>query len=208
MRESLAELANKQEGLLGSTDRERNGYFSGFYENAFAKYRDQDINLLEIGSAYGGGLMAWHDWFSCAQITGVDIRNHTPEGKIQRSINEHDFINYPEVFLVDPVKYPRVKNYGGYNAYTQEFADSLPMMDIIIDDAWHSVDQWDLLYKLYLRKMNPGGIMVIEDIVDNPINATAGWTINTLIEPIKHLKHEVITITNHSGPVYLLVIHF
>lgn len=211
MGKSLAELANEQEVLLGSTDRERNGYFSGFYENAFSKYRDLDIKLLEIGSAYGGGLMAWHDWFSQAEIYGAELRDHTPGGKVLREKNEPEFIWYNEVFLPDLSKYPRMKSHNGYNAYTREFADSLPMMDIIIDDAWHSVDQWELLYELYLDKVNPGGIMVIEDIPANgslPVNARSGWNIKELIEPIKHLDHEVITIVNHAGPVNLLVIRF
>ena len=55
------------------TDKEFNHrYCTAFYDKEFAKYRDQPIQLLEIGIHRGGSLALWHEYFPCAKIIGID----------------------------------------------------------------------------------------------------------------------------------------
>jgi cephalosporin hydroxylase len=195
----MMDLVEEQYGIPGCTDKEGHKYFSEFYADAFDPFKDKPITLLEIGSAYGGSLIIWHEFFSQAQIIGAELRDHTPEGKKLREQNEPDFIWYNEQFLPDLSKFPRMTAYNGYDAYTESFANNLPNLDIVIDDGWHSTDQWEKLYNLYLPKINPGGMLIIEDIGDKPINCPADWTINDLIEPIKNYKHEIVDLRPLTG---------
>jgi hypothetical protein len=191
---TLAELASDQRSKYPDigTDKELHGYFSGFYEDHLTPYRDKPVTLLEIGSAWGGGLVCWDNWFSQAMIHGVELRDHTHNGKLLRQQNDPNFIWYDQEFIPEVFQSSKIKLHAGQDAYTSEFANSLPKFDIIIDDGWHTVDQWETLYQLYLPKILPGGVLIIEDISDTPLHMTPGWTIqNNLIEPIKHYRHQL-----------------
>ena len=50
------------------------------------------------------------------------------------------------------------------NGYDSNLVDNLPFFDIIIDDGPHTIESMVSFIKLYLPKLNPKGIMVIEDI--------------------------------------------
>ena len=43
------------------------------YERLFEPYRDKEINILEIGIAYGESLELWDKYFNNAKIFGADI---------------------------------------------------------------------------------------------------------------------------------------
>ena len=118
-------------------------YVSSFYEEHFEKYKDLPITLLEIGIQYGGSLLLWKDYFAKANIIGVDI-----EDKVNKSIME---------------QFPQITRHTT-NAYSADFANSLPRLDIVIDDGPHTLDSFIQCIDLYLPKINPGGLLVIEDI--------------------------------------------
>ena len=42
------------------------------YEEYFSTYRNEKINLLEIGVAHSGSIRLWNDYFKDAQIYGID----------------------------------------------------------------------------------------------------------------------------------------
>lgn len=117
-------------------------YITNFYEERFLPYKDQSISLLEIGVETGASLKLWSEYFTNANsITGVDLTN----GKLKPEFNSG-----ATVVIGD--------------AYTQETADSLGNFDIIIDDASNNHEDHLKLLELYIPKLNPGGIFVIEDI--------------------------------------------
>lgn len=123
------------------TDKERNhAYISNFYEKEFSKFKDKEIKLLEIGIYTGDSLKMWKKYFTKGEITGVDIT-------LEQVNSFDDSVNY----LID-------------DAYTEEFCNKLPDFDIIIDDGPHSFDTQYKFIELYYPKLNPGGIMVIEDL--------------------------------------------
>lgn len=127
------------------TDKEVHKYCSTFYDEEFKKYQDKEISLLEIGIFRGGSLILWHEYFSKAKITGLDVTNF---GSIQNT--QH---------------LPRVTVYI-QNAYSENFAKFLPNYDIIIDDGPHSKESQMQCLNLYITKLNSGGVLVIEDIAD------------------------------------------
>lgn len=126
------------------TDKEyRHRYCSQIYDELFAPYKDKQIAFLEIGIANGGSLYMWHDYFTNSLIRGVD----------KDKLYNHELM----------LKYPRIQPCIA-NAYSQEFVDSLPELDIVIDDGPHTVESWYDFLRLYIPKVKKGGVLVIEDI--------------------------------------------
>lgn len=126
------------------TDKEyRHKYCSNIYDPLFEPYKDKQIAFLEIGISKGGSLYMWHDYFTNASIAGVD----------KDKLYNHDVMtNYPRI-------QPCIDN-----AYSQEFVDKLPELDIVVDDGPHTEESWYEFLRLYIPKVKKGGLLVIEDI--------------------------------------------
>lgn len=156
---------NNYDEVFGGTDKEHlHHYVSEFYEAAFEPFQHRAINFLEIGIAGGASLKLWRDYFSQANIYAVDHQN-----KLHPSL---------ESYL------PRL-NVFFQNGYSKSFADSLPNFDIIIDDGPHTMDSQADCLRLYIDKLNPGGILVIEDI------AAIEFT-NTYKQLVGNLEYQII----------------
>jgi hypothetical protein len=67
---SFRELFSEHEGnLIDKWDH----YFE-IYDRYFTKYRNQPVNILEIGISHGGSLQLWRKYFGeQAQIFAVDV---------------------------------------------------------------------------------------------------------------------------------------
>lgn len=118
-------------------------YIKGFYENEFLKFQDKQINLLEVGICHGGSLFLWEKYFKNANIYGLDI---TDSAILDRY---RDIKNVKQIFE---------------NAYEQRVADQLPNFDIAIDDGPHTLESQIKFIEIYFPKLNPGGVLIIEDI--------------------------------------------
>ena len=53
------------------------------------------------------------------------------------------------------------------DAYTEEIASKVGMLDIIIDDGAHFLQNNILYVNLYLPKLKPNGVLIIEDIQED-----------------------------------------
>ena len=158
-------------GSINRTDKElRHQYCSLVYDNLFAPYRNKELTILEIGICHGGSLILWNDYFPSASIIGIDNNDQTaPILKQYNRISTH---------FVD--------------AYSEEFVKTLPSIDILIDDGPHNIESQLRSIDLYLPKVNPGGLFIIEDI-QNINNA------NRLVEKVKHLQYEVHDSSEQTG---------
>lgn len=129
-----------------ASDKERtHTYISSFYSDKFKGLRDKKIKILEIGVLQGHSLKLWENYFSEAEIFGVDIQN----------IIEH---TYGE----------RVKIIFG-NAYSPKFIDYLEnnfgKFDIIIDDGPHTLDTQLFFLSNFQRLLSgSGSILILEDV--------------------------------------------
>jgi precorrin-6B methylase 2 len=119
-------------------------YVKGFYDKEFARYQDKEISLLEIGIFGGASLVLWSKYFEKGNIIGIDIQDNVPD-------------KYKNIDRVTHI----IKD-----AYTYEVAESLGKFDIVIDDGPHTLDSMIQCIRLYLDKVNDGGILVIEDVQD------------------------------------------
>lgn len=130
-------------------------YIDGYYEQNFSKYRNQDITLVEIGVRSGASLCLWREYFSKnSKIIGLD--------------NLYDKDNHSVPVNDEWVSGDNVEYLIG-DAYTEEMVKKIPTnIDILIDDGPHTFDSHVKLLELYSHKMNPGGVIVIEDVSYSP----------------------------------------
>ena len=134
--------SNPSYSSLGTDKESQHSYITEFYEEHFAPFKNKSINLLEIGANTGSSLCLWRDYFLNGRIFSVDVENKLiPE-----------MSNYPDVTVFFE------------NAYTLDFVKKLPDFDIIIDDGPHTENSQIDFINLYIKKVKPGGLMVIEDI--------------------------------------------
>jgi precorrin-6B methylase 2 len=120
-------------------------YIDNFYNEEFKKYKNKNISLCEIGIDTGGSIAIWSKYFPDSNIIGID--NNTSRLK-----DEYKSYNFDNVrYIID-------------NAYDSDLVKSLPNFDIIIDDGPHTFESQKEFIQLYSSKLNPGGVMIIEDV--------------------------------------------
>lgn len=138
-------------------------YISQFYERFFHQFRDQKIDLFEIGVHKGGGILLWHNYFSHATIHGVD----------------HEDVLAPEA--------KQLNNFTFYHgsSYNKQFVSQLGNYDFIIDDGTHAVADQVFVIQQYYDKLKSGGYIIIEDIAgDNAMKI--------LIENAKNMQYKIV----------------
>ena len=119
-------------------------YIDNFYEDAFAKYKEKEISLLELGVNNGDSLKLWKEYFTNS-IAIVGVENLA-------SLVRDEFKNIEGVTI------------HFENAYNKNITSRLQQFDIIVDDCAHYVDSQIEALDIYLPLLKEGGIYVIEDI--------------------------------------------
>ncbi len=167
-RRSLTEIANfhgTDKGTVGpSADWPAHNY-TDIYEAYLSPYRNRDIRVLEIGLGVpgeawtakiahgrnlrgGGSLKMWYDYFPRGRIYGVDIN---PAAHL-----DNDRIATYVVDQGDPV---------ALNAFLWSLGRVT--FDIIVDDGSHRPDHQQLSLGVLFRRLRPGGLYFIEDLLKN-----------------------------------------
>lgn len=153
--------------LTGTDKNTVHNYINGFYEDEFLKFNDRQINLLEVGIYHGGSLFLWEKYFKNVNIYGVDIT---------------------DAEILD--RYKNIKNTKQIfeNAYDETFAKQLPNFDIAIDDGPHTLESQIKFIEIYLPKINPGGVLIIEDVQNyDYLNILDNFVPNELKNNIRHI---------------------
>ena len=113
------------------------------YEQQFQKFRDEPIEMLEIGVASGGSLRMWERFFTRAKIIGVDIIpgcTHHAGGRKFVEIGSQTDAAFLQGLMA---KYHPT---------------------IIIDDGSHQADHIRFTIEHLFPGLQPGGCYVIEDL--------------------------------------------
>jgi hypothetical protein len=126
-------------------------YIEEFYETEFKVLQLKPIKILEIGFRHGASLFLWSNYFPNAQILGLD--------------NQSDLaVNQSTPVDQGWIDAPRIKIQIG-DAYSQATADEVANdFDVIIDDGPHSLPSQLKFLELYLPKLTPNGVAIIEDL--------------------------------------------
>jgi hypothetical protein len=118
------------------------------YERHFARYRDTDVHVLEIGVFGGGSLTMWKHYFGArAQIFGVDIDPVCKQFEEERA----------KIFIGDQ----------GDRSFLASLRKSLPRIDILIDDGGHYPAQQIATFEELFPDIAADGIYLCEDLHTN-----------------------------------------
>ena len=121
-----------------------NHYFD-IYERHFNRFRNKEIVILEIGVSQGGSLQMWKDYFGDkAKIFGIDI---DPRCKKLEEENIKIFIGSQSD-----------------REFLRKIKETIPMVDILIDDGGHYMDQQIVSYEELFSHIKNNGVYLCEDL--------------------------------------------
>lgn len=129
---------------LYDTDKGSDHNYLRDYDKLFYPYRDRDINVFEVGFYHGGSCKLWEDYFSNAKIKFVD---YNPDCVLNSTSGRATLDIIDSMILT-----------------TDYFKDFPP--DIAIDDSYHSLESQIHFIQTIYPVLRPGGLLIIEDIVD------------------------------------------
>jgi limonene-1,2-epoxide hydrolase len=121
-----------------------NHYFE-IYDRHFSRFRGKPVQLVEFGVSQGGSLRMWRDYFGPqAMIVGVDINEQCrrfEESGVRIEIGDQ-----------------------GDRAFLRKLAETLPAIDILIDDGGHTMEQQIRTFEQLFAKVAPTGVYLVEDL--------------------------------------------
>jgi hypothetical protein len=137
------------------TDKNTTHSYFSLYEKIMRPMKESAKNIFEIGigdfqEKNGGSLILWRDYFTNANIFGVDI---LPESSV----------------LDELINDPKVKLYCNTDAYNNLFVkNNLENIkfDLILDDGPHTLESQEKCIELYSKLLCEKGILIIEDVQD------------------------------------------
>ena len=141
---SLKEIYEDHKTPAGMGDKGTLHHYIDNYEKLFTPYRFRNNVFLEVGVEHGHSLRMWRDYFPRSKIIGADIKE-SPKA-----------IPGCEFYLCDQSKKNDLDNLANGTTF-----------DIIIDDGSHVLEHQILTHQRLFKRLNKGGIYIIEDI-QNP----------------------------------------
>lgn len=140
--------------LINNTKTDKNTIHSYLdtYNKVFERIKTSAQNVLEIGIHEGGSIKLWYDYFTNANIYGLDIihiNNVSNECKNNNRIN-------------------LITSTDGYDEkiIKEKFIDKNIKFDMIMDDGPHTIESQCFFAKHYSQLLSDCGILVIEDVQD------------------------------------------
>jgi hypothetical protein len=129
-------------GLSNGSDKSSNYHdYLNLYDIYFSKFRNEKINVLEIGILFGDSLNILQEYFENASIFALDIQDKT-----------HLKRERIEILVGDQ------SNRDFLNCFENNF------FQIIIDDGSHIMEHQQVSLGVLFKKLKSGGIYVIEDL--------------------------------------------
>lgn len=124
-------------------DEDNHGY-TEIYFNLLNEKRDKINKVMEIGIHKGGSLRMWRDFFSLADVYGLDNHNEL-------------------LFETDRIKsvFAEQKEEATLLEAIKEIGTDF---DLIVDDGSHEVEDQLLSFKVFFPIIKIGGIYAIEDV--------------------------------------------
>jgi cephalosporin hydroxylase len=139
----LREYAEAHDRGPGLTKWEH--YFA-IYDRHLARFRGDDVSLIEIGVAGGGSIGMWRDYLGDgAHICGIDI-----DPRCERFASADT-----EIVIGDQ---------GSPSFWEAFLAARTSPIDVVIDDGGHTPLQQVMTLERLLPLLAPGGVYICEDI--------------------------------------------
>jgi len=163
---SLEELVDNSR-----TDKNTLHSYLSLYQKLLINKKDTAKNVLEIGIYQGGSIKLWSDFFTNANVYGLDIMN----------------INDVYGVLKNKEKIILHTSTDAYNDvfFTNNFLNKNIKCDFMLDDGPHTLKSMIQFIKLYSQIMTDDGILIIEDVQE------WGWIDILKSQVPEHLKQFV-----------------
>jgi hypothetical protein len=146
MNYTLNELAN----IYVSDKGDKHGHkhdFAKIYETYINRFKNNPINILEIGICDGASLKMWYDYFPNANIIGLDI--------LPKNEYENDRI---KIGILDQSQRIHLEQFSDF------CIENNIKFDIILDDGSHHMDDQQITLFYMLNLLNSKGIYILEDL--------------------------------------------
>jgi len=141
----LKELFDKH-----GSDKGDHGYHI-VYEEEFAKRRDDEINILEVGVWMGNSLAAMLEYFPKATIYGIDIFTRVQPEVVKPLQNSR--VHWLKGDSTEPDILKHIDKHWGDISF-----------DFIIDDGKHTPDANARTFKSMVQRLSKEGVYWIEDV--------------------------------------------
>jgi cephalosporin hydroxylase len=132
------------------TDKNTIHSYLPLYQNLLISKKETAKNVLEIGIKDGGSIKLWSDFFTNANVYGLDTMhiNDVWEGiKNNKNVTLHTSTDaYCNDFFINNLLNKNIK------------------FDFMLDDGPHSLESMKQFIKLYSQIMTDDGILIIEDV--------------------------------------------
>jgi FkbM family methyltransferase len=144
--ESLESILHKYSAVnthIG-TDKITSHSYGKVYSDLFAMYKHA-TSILEVGFDGGASLLAYADYFSNANIYGIDIEDNR-----LNAVKQH----------------PRIQTFIGDATHDTTINHFKNTYDIIIEDASHLLHHQIQHFRDFSTFVKPGGLYIIEDVAE------------------------------------------
>ena len=122
-------------------------HYFDVYHNHFQRFIGKSVRILEIGVANGGSLQLWKKYFgSQAIIYGLDVDPNSKRFEDQE--------NGIHIFIGDQ----------GDRRFLKQLRQQTGVVDIIIDDGGHTMDQQITSFEHLYHYVDENGIYLVEDL--------------------------------------------
>lgn len=125
--------------------------YTSIYNLLFSNLRYKDIKLGELGILDNNSMLSWREFFPNAKLYGFEWFDE----RLDKAINDNIDCTYIKMNVKD------------INSISDGLSGAGSKFDILIDDSTHLFeDQIKFVNEAY-KHLNPGGILIIEDIFIN-----------------------------------------
>lgn len=125
-------------------DLKKYPHYLEIYDKYFSKFRNQNINVVEIGVSYGGSLQMWKAYFGDnVKIYGID---HNDCSRMQEE---------------------QIETFIGSQSdrkFLKSFCEKIKKIDILIDDGSHECSDQITTFEELFPYISENGIYVCEDL--------------------------------------------
>jgi hypothetical protein len=132
------------------TDKNTRHSYLPLYQKLLISKKENAKNVLEVGIYNGGSIKLWSDFFTNANVYGLDIMhidNVWEEIKNNEKIILHTSSDaYDNDFFINNFLNKNIK------------------FDFMLDDGPHTLESMKQFIKLYSQIMTDDGILIIEDV--------------------------------------------
>jgi hypothetical protein len=132
------------------TDKNTVHSYLPLYDKLLIGKKETAKNVLEVGIFQGGSIKLWSDYFTNANVYGLDIMDNN---NVWENIkNKKNIILYTST--------------DAYNNdfFTTNFLDKNIKCDFMLDDGPHTLESMKQFIKLYSQIMTDDGILIVEDV--------------------------------------------